>query len=578
MSNNNINISTVLRALAAHQPQHTALIEENGKHGKHGKHNIHKMSYAELEKVSDNFAYQMQARGIKAGDKVLIFLLPKLNFPIVMWGLFKLGAIPVLLDPGMGVRNLLASIAHIAPLVLITEPKGILLRLLFAKKFCSTKLCISTKKIPGANIFRCEKLSDFFLPMPSAAAPFPLARPATPSATSAILFTSGGTGIPKGVVYTHEIFHQQIAMMQQEFKLTPNDIDLPGFPFFALFTLAMGVTIILPPLNPSKPAQADPQLIVDALLRHQVSFAAGSPAIWSKVANYCTEKNITIPSMKSLLMFGAPVDPEIHRQFSHILTNGTTYTPYGATEALPLTNITGKEILQAGIDAYHHGAGMLVGRPWPMVEIRIMEIDEHVQNDWSKIRILPCEERGEIIVSGPTVTSEYCQMPEKTALAKIYQQHPNSAKVTLWHRMGDLGYLDQQGRLWFCGRKDHLLQTRHGPLYPIPCEAIFNQHQAVFRSALIGIQEKKGEKKNMPLTPAIVIERKDHRVKLSPQEQEVFENELISLAKHHAHTAHIAYIFYHPSFPVDVRHNIKIDRQKLQYWAQGVFEKRRPFF
>jgi len=159
---------------------------------------------------------------------------------------------------------------------------------------------------------------------------------------------------------------------------------------------------------------------------------------------------------------------------------------------------------------------------------------------------------GEIIVKGPTASREYLNLPDKTAEAKIYDHNE-----TFWHRMGDVGYLDEAGRLWFCGRKSHVVTTPTHDLYPIPVEAIFNKHQEVQRSALVGLGTPGNQE------PAIVIQRKDGHY-LSGKSRSIFESELLSIAKKYSHTKEIQKIYLSKSFPVDVRHNIKIDRLKLK--------------
>jgi acyl-CoA synthetase (AMP-forming)/AMP-acid ligase II len=198
------------------------------------------------------------------------------------------------------------------------------------------------------------------------------------------------------------------------------------------------------------------------------------------------------------------------------------------------------------------GAGTCVGLPAPGVEIKIIRPDDGIiSNIQDAIEAEPYTV-GEIIVKGPTTTASYMDLPNKTLEAKIYENDGS-----FWHRMGDVGYLDKNGMLWFCGRKTHVVQTREETHYPIPCEAIFNNHPAVRRSALVGL----GEVGNH--TPVIVIERKDGQY-LTGKARSIFESELFSLAKKYPHTKKIKKIYLSKTFPVDVRHNIKIDRLKLK--------------
>ena len=168
---------------------------------------------------------------------------------------------------------------------------------------------------------------------------------------------------------------------------------------------------------------------------------------------------------------------------------------------------------------------------------------------------LPGGATGEIAVHGANVTREYFRRPEATRLAKV-PVTPGSADV--WHRMGDVGHLDEQGRLWFCGRMAHRVETAAGTLFTIPCEAIFNAHPRVRRSALVGVGARGAQR------PVIVVElrRGDDREALDR-----LTAELLALGARHAHTAGIRDVLYHRAFPVDVRHNAKIRREDLAVWA-----------
>lgn len=243
-------------------------------------------------------------------------------------------------------------------------------------------------------------------------------------------------------------------------------------------------------------------------------------------------------------MFGAPVSVELHRKFAGVLTGGTTYTPYGATESLPVSNISGKEILGHMGKLTEQGLGTCVGRVVPSVTVKIVEISDDVLKD---IKEVAPGIVGEIIVSGDIVTKSYQDMPEQTMMAKIYDGK------NIWHRIGDLGYFDEKGYLWFCGRKTHRVKN----LYPSQCEAIFNTHHEVKRTALIGPHNK----------PSIVVQRQDGKI-LKGRERERFERELKELGDKFSHTKQIESFYHRKDFPVDVRHNIKIDRLALRDEAQ----------
>lgn len=503
-------------------------------------------TFKEFEERSNQIANRLVKCGIKPGMRTLLFVKPCLDFSVITFALFKIGAIPVLIDPGMGLPNLLKSVKQVKPEGLVSIGLVHWMRRMKKEFFLDVKVKVSLNRVGGSTHFLYDDLEreskEFTL------------REVSLDDYSAILFTSGGTGIPKGVLYTHGILHAQTDALQKMFNLNEKKVDLPGFPLFALFTLAMGMTSVIPEMDPTKPAQCDPKKIVKNIQDHKITFVAGSPAIWERVGKYCVEHNIRLSSVEQVVMFGAPVRAEIHQYFKKILEHGDTYTPYGATECLPVSLISGTEVLKIHLPLMMKGFGTCIGKAVPDTEIKIIKTSDIPE---VKLREVAPGEIGEIAVHGKQVTPGYFEMPEETRKAKI------TVNGKLWHRMGDVGWKDDQGNLWFLGRKGHRVETRSQVFYPIQMEAIFNQNSKVRRSALIKLTV------NDQVVPALVIERHDKKTKLT----ESFRKELDVLKESEPFTKEIQYFFLHPGFPVDVRHNIKIDRVKLSEWAQEELRK-----
>lgn len=500
-------------------------------------------TFKEFEERSNQFANKFKKAGIGPGTRTLLFVKPCLDFSIITFALFKLGAVPILIDPGMGLKNLLGSIKQVKPEAMVSMGIVHWIRRFKSRPFSNVKIKFSLNPVGFRThyLYKDLDLEDKIFDIYAV----------NDSDPSAILFTSGGTGIPKGVLYTHGILNAQTDALQKMFSLDETQKDLPGFPLFALFTLAMGMTSVVPDMDPTKPSKCDPEKLIKNINDNNITFVAGSPSIWEKVGKYCLAHKIQLPSVKHVVMFGAPVRSEIHEMYKKILTDGDTYTPYGATESLPVCLISGKEILGAKAQQTNLGAGTCVGKAAPGIEIKIIktsDIPVGALFEVEKIQI------GEIVVSGRQVTQGYFEMDGEDKKAKIYQDGK------LWHRMGDLGYLDNEDNLWFLGRKTHRVVVNDEVTFlPIRIEAIFNQHREIKRSALIKIL------RNGQVTPALAIERHDCETHLDSD----FENELNNLAQSSTYTNAISDFFLHPSFPVDVRHNIKIDRTKLSLWAQN---------
>jgi acyl-CoA synthetase (AMP-forming)/AMP-acid ligase II len=235
--------------------------------------------------------------------------------------------------------------------------------------------------------------------------------------------------------------------------------------------------------------------------------------------------------------------------------SGDVHTPYGATEALPVASISASEVLSETSALTRQGKGVCVGRPFPSIRWRIIQIVDRRIVDINDTDELPAGQIGELIVSGPVVTREYVTRRDANRLAKISDgQH-------FWHRMGDVGYLDEQNRFWFCGRMAHRVLTANGPMYTICCEAIFNTHQTIYRSALVGVGPL-GQQ-----TPVIVVEPWPEKFSQTLQDGDQLIEELRQLGAQNPLTAQIEYFLIHPSLPVDIRHNAKIFREKLAVWA-----------
>jgi acyl-CoA synthetase (AMP-forming)/AMP-acid ligase II len=314
----------------------------------------------------------------------------------------------------------------------------------------------------------------------------------------------------------------------------------------------MGMTSVTPDMDTTAPGKADPAKLVSAIKRYKCSHMFGSPALLTNLANYGESTGEKIPTMRMILTAGAPIHPLLLRKLKKMLAkDGEILTPYGATESLPITRVSSKEILAETWEKTEKGAGTCVGKPFKGMTVRIIKLTEDPIKTWDEAKELPRGEIGEITVKGPVVTKEYFQKPEANAKAKI----KDGGRIV--HRMGDTGYLDEKGRLWFCGRKAHVVWTKKGPMFTVPCEAVFNTHPKVFRSALVGAGKRGGQK------PMIVIELKPGE---SPSDG--LTKDLLKRAKKNEKTSDIKTVLYHDSFPVDIRHNAKINREKLTEWAE----------
>ncbi|HEY2826386.1 MAG TPA: fatty acid CoA ligase family protein, partial [Pirellulales bacterium] len=393
----------------------------------------------------------------------------------------------------------------------------------------------------------------------------------TADTPAAIIFTSGSTGPAKGVLYRHGNFDRQVTEIRDFYGIRPGEIDVSCFPLFGLFNAAMGVTSVIPAMNVSRPARVDPRRIIAAVNDWQATQAFGSPAIWNAVGRYCQEHHVRLPSLRRVLSAGAPVATQVlQRMASCIHPQGDMHTPYGATEALPVASNSAAAVLSETFKRTQQGGGVCVGRRFGGIQWRVIRITDEPIQTTADAKELPPGQIGELIVSGPVVTSKYFTRAEANVLAKIRDAESGG----VWHRMGDVGYFDEHDRFWFCGRMSQRVTISSAPasgatMFTIPCEAIFNRHPDIFRSALVGIGPP-GQQ-----CPAIVVEPQPGRLPRGRYEREKLISELRILAQTADHTATIHDIFIHKSLPVDVRHNVKINREELAHWAMRQLRRHR---
>ena len=512
--------------MAQDHPQTTAIIQPAL-----GKKQYQEFSFGEFSRLVAGASESLHSQGIKRGCRTLMLVRPGLELVVIVFALFQIGAIPIVIDPGMGLKNFRACVTRSKPRALIGSPLAQAIALFFPAEFRSLNIRIwagknflhQCRRAYGGNELK--------------------AAHANPTNLAAILFTSGSTGPPKGVCYEHRHFDAQVHLVRKQYGINPGEVDLPLLPIFALFNPALGMTTVVPPVNPAKPAKADPAKIVQVLRKHNVTNSFGSPVLWKIIGEYCAQEGIRLPTLKRLLMAGSSAPPDLVQLWTQIAPNAKIHTPYGATECLPVCSIEAKTILSSTSEKTRLGLGTCLGKVVPGMQVRILPPKEKSQ------KII--QGTGEIIVAGPVVTGRYDQLPEATEAAKIKEGE------TLWHRMGDLGYFDEENKLWFCGRVAERVLTREGALHTDCCEAIFNQHPKVFRSALIGIGEI-GEQQ-----PAIVVEPEKGHFPKKAISKKTFKKELLELANASPVTQGIHTFFFHPAFPVDVRHNAKIHRLTL---------------
>jgi len=542
--------------MATRQPEGVALKIPRGRTAD-GRIDYLALSFSELEREVDAWVERLVSSGVRPGDRVLVMVKPGLPLIAAAFALFKHGAVPVIIDPGMGLKSFLSCVRRSQPRALLGIPVARVISRLFRPSFRSVSIRIA------ASASAVKRL----VAAPTKRAHAPAARECREQDLAAILFTSGSTGAPKGVCYEHGMFEAQVRLIRQTYAIEPGEIDLPMLPIFALFNPALGMTTIVPEINPSRPATVDPRKIVQAIVQENVTNSFGSPTLWNKLADHCIDNSITLPSLRRVLCAGAPVPLELWAKSRRFLSNGLLHSPYGATESLPISSISSTEIFALNPARVETGdddsaarpparRGACVGFPVSEIEVRVIDLVEGVLASIDETHRCGLGEIGEIIVHGPVVTKNYDGLPEATAAAKIRAEDGSS-----WHRMGDTGFFDEAGRLWFTGRKVERVETVDRVFFTEPIEQVFRADPAVARCALIGLGDRPQQ------TPALAVELKT--TGLSEADLRRTAERLRERARGDALAGAITQFFFHPHFPVDVRHNAKIHRLTLAKWAVG---------
>ena len=543
-----VNVAVRLTAMADRMPEAVAVVEPLA-YGRDGKRRYRQVTFRELDRDSDRIARGLRQLGAAPGTRLALLVRPGIEFVSLVFGLLKAAAVTILIDPGMGRRNLIRCLADAEPEGFVAVPVVHAVRTLLWGRFPRARWNVTVGRRWFWGGVTLERLRG---------QPWTGNETAATSADdpAAIIFTTGSTGPPKGVLYCHGNFDAQVSQIRDAYGIQPGEIDLPGFPLFGLFNCAMGVTAVIPDMDPSRPARVDPAKIVEAIEDWKVTQTFGSPAIWNRVGRYCQEQGIRLQTVRRVLSAGAPVPADVlERMKACIHPEGEVHTPYGATESLPVATISATEVLAHTAAQTRQGAGVCVGRSYSGIQWKVIRIVDGPIQSLDEVQELPPGQIGELIVRGPVVTREYVTRVESNNLGKIRDG------TTAWHRMGDLGYIDKTGRFWYCGRVAHRVLTEDGPMFTVPCEAIFNEHPDIYRSALVGVGPVGRQR------PVIVLEPANGRMPRDAEAKRTLLDEIRQLGRNNPLTECIEDFLLKATFPVDIRHNAKIFRENLAVWA-----------
>ncbi|MBL8061906.1 MAG: AMP-binding protein [Anaerolineales bacterium] len=499
------------------------------------KRNWKTLTYGEILDQTQRFLRGLETGPLTPGLTAALLTPPSADFFPFALALLKFGIVPILVEPAIGFKKIREIYEESRPDIFVGNGLTHALRILFGWGRKSVKYGLSIANMESGKWKAVHQL----LPTPR--------REASPAA---IIYTSGSTGLPKGAVYTQANLAAQIELLKNTFQITPDEIDLPAFPLYALIDLLLGVTSVIPDITFPVPGKTDPAKVISAIQKFNVTNMFASPVVLDLLSsfaenNHSSSQSILLSSLKRIITAGAPATIDLQKRFRCLLSDHTDlFGIYGATETLPIAKVESREVFSLE-EKTLNGAGICLGKPIEGVTVRIIPITDEPISEWQDSLTVESNVVGEIAVHSGATTREYLNRPESNRVAKI------ASGAEIIHRMGDVGYFDEDGRLWYCGRKSQRVQTKDGMLFTEQIENIFNAHPQVHRTALVGMD---GE-------PVLWVELKS-RLPKSLKTSEVLD-ELKTLAAHHPQASRIQTFLFLKKFPTDVRHNSKIIREKL---------------
>ncbi len=531
------------------------------------------IGFADLEQRIADLTVGLARAGVRPGQRVALLIRPGIELTVAVYACWRVGAAIVVADAGLGLRNLGRALRSADPDHLIAIPAGL--------------VAASALRVPGARIVAgplpapvrrrlrvthsltelgevgAQVRRDAGAVLPPGAGSSPSSETSqhsagspSPDAEAAVLFTSGATGPAKGVVYRHRQLRAQLDLVRTVCDLRPGARLVAAFPPFALYGPALGVAAAVPDMDPTKPGTLTATALAEAVAAVEATVVFASPAALRNVAATATELTPELRrrlrGVRTLLSAGAPVPVPLLRQIQALLPSAELHTPYGMTEALPVTDITLEEIERALVEAGADADGVCVGRALPGVRLALDPLD------------LTGRPLG-ALETRPGVTGEICVAAAhvKDHYDRLWSLQQRSATPAGWHRTGDVGHLDQQGRLWVEGRLVHVITGPAGPVTPVGIEQRVEAVPDVGLAATVGVGPAGTQQTVVVVAPVT----RPAGLLAAPD---------LTAAVRAAARLPIAAVLIADRLPVDIRHASKIDRARVARWAEHVLGGGRP--
>ena len=473
-------------------------------------------------KDTQRVAHQLRDLGVAHGSRVVVTMPAGEVFAHITYACFILGAVPAFVDAGTPGPVLAKCVEELEP-----------------------ALWVSTDPVPGHQTHPSNAL-DVRHSARAAEEEAITPESAQPGDPVLLIYTSGTTGLPKGVPWTCSQLASYLRVQRESYERYGVESEFAFFSHLGIKAIAMGRRAVIPDLTETQPALLPVDYAIRQMTKHGCDYVFASPVFWKRLTERCEEGNLDAPPVKVAATAGAAVNQRMLENLARVMPEARIYVPYASTEALmPITLIDSVTLADLTEHGTKQGRGVPLGHA---VDTRVEVIDTAVADlaDISDADFLPRGQIGELVVSGPRVTTEYFRRPELTRYAKLRHRNDDS----LWHRMGDVGYVDEDGMVWFLCRRKHVVDTAAGRVYPDQQEQLYNHHLGVYVSAVIAV----------PGSPTVFLVLPDSA------SGHVTQQDVDAVAGRHALL--VPTLLFHPGrLPSDRRHNSKIDREALLDWA-----------